>query len=178
MIALHQILAVTAIGFRTLPSRRTGMVLISATMIVLIVGTFYFFSLLEGVTNAVSASADPMRVVVLSQGRPLEGASKIYPADVERIRRMRGIARNADGTPMADAQISGSTYGLAPDGFALRPELKLVEGRMFQPGRLEVIAGVRTHAAFGYRLGSKVKAQNAEWTVVGFFSAGNLLDVG
>ena len=55
----------------------------------------------------------------------------------------------------------------------MRPELKIVEGRMFQPGLREVIVGRSAIASFeGVGLGAKVPVRDGEWTVVGIFESG------
>jgi putative ABC transport system permease protein len=63
--------------------------------------------------------------------------------------------------------------GVSPRVFDLRPEAKLVEGRMFQPGLREVVAGRSTQSRFkGVDVGDRVKFGDNEWTVVGAFDSG------
>jgi len=52
----------------------------------------------------------------------------------------------------------------------LRPELKITEGRMFNPSLRELIAGKAVSKKFkGAQIGSKVKFAGDYWTVVGLF---------
>lgn len=60
--------------------------------------------------------------------------------------------------------------GVPPAAFDIRPELEIVAGRKFEPGRNEVIVGVGAHAAYaGLDIGDGVNLRNHEWTVVGHF---------
>jgi ABC-type antimicrobial peptide transport system permease subunit len=63
--------------------------------------------------------------------------------------------------------------GVTPTGIALRPLLKLVEGRMFRPGTAEVIAGRAIAGGFrGAGIGESLRFASRDWTVVGVFDAG------
>lgn len=62
--------------------------------------------------------------------------------------------------------------GLSPTGFALRPQVKLVAGRLFRPGSTEVIAGRAIADRFaGAGIGETVRFGGQDWTVVGIFDA-------
>ena len=63
--------------------------------------------------------------------------------------------------------------GVAQTGLALRPQVKLVQGRMFRPGSAEVIAGRSIAERFdGGGVGETLRFGGREWTVVGVFDAG------
>jgi ABC-type lipoprotein release transport system permease subunit len=63
--------------------------------------------------------------------------------------------------------------GLSPNGTALRPQVRLAQGRMFRPGSAEVIAGRSVAERFeGAGLGETVRFGGRDWTVVGVFDAG------
>ena len=56
----------------------------------------------------------------------------------------------------------------------MRPELKLVSGRLFQPGKQELLAGVAARSQFnGLEIGNSIRLQDGDWTVVGMYSGGN-----
>jgi len=62
--------------------------------------------------------------------------------------------------------------GIGPEGMALRPEMKLISGRMFRPGRYEVIVGKSAVAQFvGLDAGKKVSLPQGDWTVTGIFES-------
>ncbi len=96
-----------------------------------------------------------------------------------------GIKRNAQGDPILsaesmrilslrkkedDAEINVVLRGVGPMLTEVRPELRIVEGRMFNPAVTEVIVGKQAHAQFkGLNVGDVVHARAANWTVVGIF---------
>jgi ABC-type antimicrobial peptide transport system permease subunit len=78
------------------------------------------------------------------------------------------LPKRASGKP-SNVQIRGVTAA----GLALRPQMRIVEGRMFRPGTSEIIAG--RAVADGFRstgLGETLRFGSREWTVVGVFDAG------
>jgi putative ABC transport system permease protein len=103
------------------------------------------------------------------------------------IKDAPGIRKGSDGAPMADAEVmvgvpadrkSGlnSTVvirGFGTKGLAIRPELKIVEGRMFRPGTREMIVGIATHGQFaGMNIGDEVILPDGRWPIVGTFTTG------
>jgi putative ABC transport system permease protein len=95
------------------------------------------------------------------------------------------IARDAAGFPMATNEIlvlisqnkrgTGEMGNIAVRGVTefsmkVRPDMKLVHGRMWQPGTAEVIAGAKVAKNFqGCGLGETVRFGQREWTIVGVF---------
>jgi ABC-type lipoprotein release transport system permease subunit len=64
--------------------------------------------------------------------------------------------------------------GVGPHAAALRPQVRLVQGRMFRRGSSEIIAGSSVARRFvGAGIGERVRFGQHEWTVVGLFDAGN-----
>jgi len=62
--------------------------------------------------------------------------------------------------------------GIGPAALALRPNVKIVDGRMFQPGTSEIITGRAIADGFrGASLGETLRFASRDWTVVGVFDA-------
>jgi putative ABC transport system permease protein len=98
------------------------------------------------------------------------------------------VARDAAGVPLVSREVvvigafqltsSGTDAnvqirGLSPRVLEVRPSVKVVQGRFFQPGLAEIVVGsnaVRTYR--GLDLGTRVQFGGREWTVVGIFNAG------
>jgi putative ABC transport system permease protein len=60
--------------------------------------------------------------------------------------------------------------GVSQPAFDLRPELHVVEGRMFNPTRRELIVGRVAERQFrDLRIGRRIVLRGTEWTVVGVF---------
>jgi putative ABC transport system permease protein len=63
--------------------------------------------------------------------------------------------------------------GVSEDAFRVRPEVRIVAGRQFEPGQFELIAGVGAVRVFAnLAIGDSVSIKGAEWRVVGHFEAG------
>jgi ABC-type antimicrobial peptide transport system permease subunit len=63
--------------------------------------------------------------------------------------------------------------GVTGNGLALRPQARLVEGRMFRPGTSEIITGrAIAHGFQGAGVGETLRFASRDWTVVGVFDAG------
>jgi ABC-type lipoprotein release transport system permease subunit len=98
-----------------------------------------------------------------------------------------GIERDADGSPLASSElvvmlnlekIGGGTAnvtirGISEKGSLLRPQFKLIEGRMFRPGLSEVIVSRSISQRFkNCHLGDTIHFGVYRWNVVGIFDAG------
>src|SRR5574341_1203403 len=63
--------------------------------------------------------------------------------------------------------------GTSETGLALRPQVRLVLGRMFREGSSEIVTGSAIARGFsGAALGETLRFAGREWTVVGIFDAG------
>ena len=63
--------------------------------------------------------------------------------------------------------------GISPKALEIRHKIKIVEGRMIQPGLYELMIGRNvSHTYAGLSMGSSVKFGGATWQVVGVFDAG------
>ena len=101
------------------------------------------------------------------------------------IRSLPYIAKTGDGKPIisyepvvvinlkkVDGGLSNVTVrGVSPQVEILRPQVKLVEGRMFKWGTRELIVGSGLINRFkGANIGDKVKFAGDNWTIVGEFT--------
>ena len=97
------------------------------------------------------------------------------------------VARFADGRPMSSKEVvviinlnklgaegisNVTVRGVEEAAFQLRPQVRVVQGRMFNWGAREVIAGAGiTNRFAGAQIGEKVKFGGDIWTVVGIFDS-------
>jgi putative ABC transport system permease protein len=71
-----------------------------------------------------------------------------------------------------DAASNVTIRGVGAQAFDVRPEVNLIEGRMFEPGLRELIVGKGAQAQFkGLDLGHKIELRGSDWTVVGVFTS-------
>jgi putative ABC transport system permease protein len=134
-------------------------------------------------TMATTGRAD--RAIILAKGAQAEGSSSI-PRDSAVT--LAEIGRpGADGKPIAsmemltqtrlmarDGKIKNvSVRGVGPQAGLLRPEVTIVQGRMFRPGLQELVIGRNLGIKFpNLEPGDRIQLQNGTWTIVGTFSSG------
>jgi len=190
---LRQIVAVTALNIRGISQR-----LVASSVIVVgimcVVGVLVSVLTMAGsLADTVLSAGRPERAIVLRAGANTEGASTLSTDAVATIVNAPGIARAAGGDAAATADMlisvnfprssNGSLAPLVVRGVSrlhdVRPEIELVEGRLFTPGLREVIVGRNAQRAFaGLRIGDRVALRNSEWTVVGVYRSGDVAESG
>jgi ABC-type antimicrobial peptide transport system permease subunit len=142
----------------------------------------------EGIRATLVATGQPDNVIVLRKGAGAEINSGISRVQAAIIETLPGIARDETNRARASKEPvvlnnlpkrgSGkpsnvTLRGTGVAGLALRPQVRLVEGRMFRPGSSEVIAGRAVAAGFqGVDLGATLRFGGRDWLVVGLFDGG------
>ncbi|HEY8254548.1 MAG TPA: FtsX-like permease family protein [Rhizomicrobium sp.] len=189
MNALRQIAAVTGLGLRHLPSRLGPSLVTVAGMAAAIGVLVSILSLAAGYAELQRRTGDPGRAIILPETTDTEGAGAISRGVLGDIMAMSGIAKDTDGASLADPEYVSillanrrpagrppglaSLRGIGRKGLAVRPELKIVAGRMFRPGARELIVGIALQPEFrGFDLGDKVIMQDGQWPIVGSFTTG------
>lgn len=173
-------------NIRNLAARRGTILLTIASIAFVVLVYIGVLSLAEGLRVAFGASGDPRNVIVLRDGAHSETES-YYP--VERHREMAtlpGIEAGKDGAPLASGEIlilqildrrdgsesNVSLRGVGPTAFEVRPRIRIVEGRRFEPGRGEVVVGRQLAERFPeLGLGSEVTFGRIQFKVVGLIDA-------
>ncbi|MFP5306264.1 MAG: ABC transporter permease [Gammaproteobacteria bacterium] len=185
---LQQITAVTALNVRSIPSRLgTSMVIVIG--IAGVVGVLVaLLSMGAGFASTLAGTGNTQRTIVLRGGSTDELGSVITREQAQIIADAPGVARDAEGKPYAlpelylltDVAKPGSTApnnvvvrGTHADVARVRPEFRIVEGRMFEPGVREVIVGSAVAAQFEtLELGGTVDVRDGAWSIVGLFETG------
>jgi putative ABC transport system permease protein len=188
---LRQIWIVSVLNFKSLKSRFWQSMVIVVGLAATIGVMLSMLSLSAGMQVAYANAGDPDRAIVVSKGVDQEGSSAITRAMAPMIASAPGIAKDKAGKPLADRglnmgipllRINGSKgfttlRGLTESGQGVRPEIKIVAGRMFQPGKREMIVGVGAQAMYQHmQIGDKVILPDGEWPIVGSFATGDLLE--
>jgi putative ABC transport system permease protein len=185
---LDQILAVTGTSLRSIPER-WGASLVVVLGIAGVVGVMVsVLAMAEGFDRTFASAGRSDRVVVLRNGETTGTASAISREQVPLIMDAPGLARGADGKPLASVEkvviatlpekATGNEAnvvirGVSEQAYKVRPEVKIVEGRAFTPGLRELIVGRGAHGQFaGLELGAEVTLNGTAWTLVGFFETG------
>jgi putative ABC transport system permease protein len=182
-----QVGVVTVLNIRTMTQR----VAPSVVAVVGVTGVVAVFvavlSMAEGfrATMANTGSADS--VMVMRSGADSEMTSLLMREDPRVVADAPGIRRTSDG-PVVSAELfvivdlpkrSTNTVanvplrGVQAQAYLVRDNLRIVEGRRFEPGRNELIAGRGAASQFaGLEVGHTLRWGENSWTVVGIFDAG------
>lgn len=186
---LKQTVAITLMGLRSIPERKWP----SLVIIVGLAGVVAVFTALlamaAGFRSTLEATGRTDVALVMRGGSQAELNSGLGRDQGTIIKQAPGVRQDADGKPVASAEMvviaeltktgekTGANItvrGVEPAAFALRPQLKIVEGRRFEPGLRELIVGRGVTQQFqGSKIGQVLRMRGSDWTVVGVFESGD-----
>jgi putative ABC transport system permease protein len=184
---LSQIIAVTGVTLRSIPQRLgSSIVAIIGIGGVVIVFTAVL-SIAEGFQATMKGTGDAQTVIVLRSGSDTEMTSGFSGEEARLISEAPALEKGPEG-PHASPELfvivghplkrSGTDAnvplrGLTPIALKVRPQVKIVEGRMFTPGTNEIVVGRSASRQFvGLSIGTSVRWGESSWQVVGIFDAG------
>ena len=172
---------------RNLWVRRVTTLLTAAGMALVVYVFATVLMMSEGIRATLVDTGQPDNVIVLRKGSGAEINSGISRQQASILESLPGVAVDASGQPWVTKEpvvlsslikrSSGkpsnvTLRGTSQVGLALRPQVRLVEGRMFRPGSNEVIAGLGVARGFqGVQVGGLLRFGGRDWTVVGLFDA-------
>jgi putative ABC transport system permease protein len=181
-----QIASITRFGLMSIPQRRGAVaatVFGVAGVVAVLVGVL---SMAAGFLRAMTVSSSPDTAIVLRTGADSEMVSGFSREQTQIIGDSPKIARTAQG-PLSSAELfviinlpkrstgtdaNAPLRGVEPPALQVRDNLKIVQGRMFDWGKDEVIVGTGAAREFaGLDVGSSIKVGRYQWPVVGMFSA-------
>ncbi len=184
---MKQILAITGMNIRTILQRSGASIVIIIGIAGSVAVMVSLLAMAEGLSKTIASTGQVDRALIFREGSNSEMSSGIAMTDLAIIENTQGIKKSEDG-PMIAAEIftiidlkkKGAVdtsnlplRGVQEMSFKIRPELKIIEGENFFPGRGEVIVGKGAANEYeGLELGNKIKIRDSEWTVVGIFSTG------
>ncbi len=143
--------------------------------------------LANGLRQALVETGTPGNVVALRQAASTEVVSIIYRNQADVVKADRAIMTDSTGAPVFASELvvlinqprrsNGDETNITVRGvnemsLKLRPQVRIVQGRMWRPGTSEIIAGRKAAENFvGCGLGETVRFGQRQWTVVGVFEA-------
>ncbi|MDP3297469.1 MAG: ABC transporter permease [Thermodesulfovibrionia bacterium] len=176
-------------SFRNLWTRRLTTILTASGMALVV---FVFASILmlaEGLQKTLVQSGSYDNVVVIRKASSSEVQSILERIQASIVETRPEIAIGADGKPMLAKELvvlinlvkRGTSKpaqvvirGISEKSLPLRPQIKIVQGRMPCPGSSEIMAGQSIAKRFkGGGIGETLRFAMRNWTVVGVFDAGN-----
>lgn len=184
--------AVAGVGIASLPQRWGA----SSVIIVGIAGVVgvlvAMLAMGEGFSNTLRQTGRKDTAIILRGGSQAETNSVITRDQVPLISSLAGIAKDAGGKPLISPELSqivnlpsmsdgtdanAQLRGVGDAAWALRPSLKIVQGRKFGNGLRELVVGQGALKQFrGLEVGKQLDLANQQWTVVGIFASGDSHD--
>ena len=186
MNVFSQVTSVTAMNLLSLPQRLgTSFVIIIGSGGV-VAGLVSVLAMATGMAKTLQSTGRDDRAIVLRNGSVSESGSALTRGAAQIIMDAPGIKHDQDGKPMASAEplrllklfkrddgseVTVPLRGLGAQAMSVRPEMKLVAGRMFRPSVNELIVGKAAKAQYkDMDIGSRIATRTATWTVVGTFT--------
>jgi ABC-type antimicrobial peptide transport system permease subunit len=123
--------------------------------------------------------------ILLRPSAQTEVQSSVTRDQASLLETLGEVAHDAKGDPLVsketlvliaipkkgdDKPANLMVRGMPQLGLALRPQVKIADGRIFRPGSSEIIVGRSVADGFeGVGIGQRLRFANREWTVVGVF---------
>ncbi len=187
MKSIRQILAVTLLNLRNLPKRVAASVVAVIGVAAVVMVFSAVLSMATGFERTMTAAGADDTAVILRSGSTAELNSGLSNEQALIVANAPGVLKDGD-QPVISAELyvivdlekkaTGTEAnvpfrGVQESAFAVRNNIGIVEGRMFEPGKNEIIVGRAAQQEFrGLELDSVIRFGKNEWSVVGVFEAG------
>ena len=175
-------------SLRNLRTRRLTTVLTALGMALVVFVFAATLMLAEGLQKTLVQTGSYDNIIVIRKASQSEVQSGVDRDQAAVVASQPEIAAGADGNPLlakelvvlislvkrgTDKPSNVVIRGIGNASLALRPQVRLIEGRMPQASSSEVIAGRSVADRFkGAGLGETLRFGMRQWTVVGIFDAG------
>ncbi|MGZ3525098.1 MAG: ABC transporter permease [Thermodesulfobacteriota bacterium] len=176
-------------SFRNLWTRRLTTVLTASGMALVVFVFAAILMLSEGLRKTLVETGSYDNVIVIRKGSNSEVMSGVTRDQASIIETQPEAAIGSDGQALlakemvvlitlpkkgTNAPSNVVIRGIGATSLALRPQVRLIEGRMPKPGLLEIVAGRSIAERFkGSGMGDILRFGMRDWRVVGIFDAGN-----
>ena len=170
--------------------RTTAFTVLGVTLVVAVYVLLQ--SMAAGIEKSSASTGDPRNIMIVRKGSTAESSSQITREQFRLVPYMPEVAKDDEGRPLVSADVlvlislprktEGEANvllrGISPVGMHLRPQVTLVKGRWFVPGKREIVVSRRLAARFAnFNLGDTFKTGGKELTVVGWMDgAGTAFD--
>jgi len=186
MSGLNQIAAVTWLNLRNLP-QRVGSSVVAVVGVAAVVLVFAaVLSMAKGFERTMIAAGADDTAIIMRSGSTSELNSGLSNEQVLIIADAPGVLKDGD-TAILSAELyvivdvkkkSTNTdanvpfRGVQPAAFNVRNGVRLVDGRMFEEGKNEILVGRSAQQEFvGLETGAMIRFGQSTWQIVGVFEA-------
>ena len=172
---------------RSFAARRltTAMTALGVALVVFVFAAVLMMA--NGIRQTLRSTGSDENVLVLRKAANSETLSILDREVAVLATGLPEVARSNTGAPLASREavviinmekLAGgmsnvTVRGVEPPAFELRPQVRLVSGRLFRWGAREVIVGASIAKRFdGAGIGARIRFAGDSWTVVGVFDGG------
>ena len=188
MRTLNQMLMVTLVNLRSVPQRLGSSLVIIIGMAGVVGVLIAMLAMVGSMSTSLISTGSADRAMVMRNGATGEVSSVVSAEALATILNAPGVALAPDGNPALtrdvvvavnlsklDGSVGAVTVrGVAPENSFVRPEIAVIEGRMFEPGLRELIVGRTVANEYdNLSIGSEVELRSSVWSVVGIFESGD-----
>lgn len=188
----RQAWSATQVGISTIP-QRLGSSSVVVVGIAGVVGVLVaLLAMAAGFAATLRQSGSDDTAIVLRAGAQTELNSVLGHDTVVLVSQQPQVRQTAAGQPIASSELvvvaalpkrstgldaNVELRGVGERAWELRPKLRMLAGRRFNPGLRELIVGKRAQEQFaGVAVGSTLKLNGQSWQVVGEFEVGDATD--
>jgi len=185
----QQAWSVTKVGITTIP-QRLGSSSVVVVGIAGVVGVLVaLLAMAAGFESTLRETGTDDTVIVMRAGSQTEINSGVDHDTAVVVSQAAQVLHNAGGQPIASPELvvvaslpkksdgldgNVELRGVGEHAWELRPNVKMIEGRKFQPGLRELITGKSAKGQFrNLDIGSSLKLNGQLWTIVGVFDSGD-----
>jgi ABC-type antimicrobial peptide transport system permease subunit len=176
-----------AYSLRNVRARLRRTALTVAVIALAVIATSVFLALISSLERTLVSSGSPDNLVVLRKGSDNDGSSMLPLEAYHAIRFLDGVARDAQGDPLASPEMVLQPFlrthdggrenvlvrGVEPVALAVHDEVRITAGRMFRPSSGEVVIGTGVAGRYaGAEIGSEIEFGRRRWRVVGTLASG------
>lgn len=146
-------------------------------------------SLAAGLEKSSRNTGDPRNLMIVRKGSTAESSSQVTREQLKTFQYLPQITRNEKNEPLISADVlvlislprhdgtgeaNVTVRGITSIGMQLRPQVTLVQGRWFTPGKREAVFSAKLTQRFANcQIGQQFKTGAHYLTVVGIMSGGN-----
>ena len=187
MITIKQIIAVTLLNLRNLPQRfaSSAVAVVGVAAVVLVFAAV--LSMAAGLERTMLSAGSDDTAVIMRSGATSELNSGLSNEQTLIIGNAPGVLKDGDNAIMSAElyvitdvkKLSNQTdanvpfRGVQAGAFEVRDNIRISDGRMFEPGKNEIVVGRAAQQEFmGLNVGDTIRFGQTEWSVVGTFDAG------
>lgn len=186
MKSFRQAAAVTWLNLLNLPHRiATSLVAVIGVAAVVLVFAAVL-SMAKGFERTMTAAGADDTAIILRSGSTAELNSGLSNEQVLIVESAPGVLKDGDRAitsaelyvvvdirkKSTDAEANVPFRGVQAGALDVRQNIRIAEGRMFEPGRNEIVVGRAAQQEFaGLDTGSRIRFGQSDWTIVGVFTA-------